>query len=182
MDVEQFQFINDLEGRYSVSSEGRVFSHLTGQFRVPVLTKRITLGGNQVKLNLCKANRTKTYRLKRLVAEAFIPNPENKPCIIHINGDHTDCRASNLRWATRSETFKHVFSDTTKLSNFLNGSIRTHSKPVINDLTGLVYPSAASVEQLCGLPRGFATKQINKLAYIKNKEYQFRYLNNKRRV
>ena len=179
MKQETFKFINNLEGRYSVSSEGRVFSHLTGQFRVPVLTKRLTSGGDQVKLYLCKANRTKTYRLKRLVAEASVPNPENKSCVIHINGDHTDCRASNLRWATRSETFKHVFSDTTKLSNFLNGSIRTHSKPVINDLTGLRYPSAVSAEQLLGLNQGFVTSQINKKAYKNNTSYQFRYLEQK---
>ena len=180
MKQETFKFINNLEGRYSVSSEGRVFSHLTGQFRVPVLTKRLTSGGDQVKLNLCKANRTKTYRLKRLVAEAFIPNPSNKPCVIHINGDITDCRASNLRWSTQSEVFNHVFTDEVKLNNLKDANRRRLSRPVINDLTGLVYPSAASVEQLCGLPRGFATKQINKLAYQTNKQYRFRYLEESR--
>ena len=176
MKQESFRFIQGQEGRYSVSSEGRVFSHLRGIFRVPVLTKRITSGGDQVKLNLCKANRTKTYRLKRLVAEAFVPNPENKPCVIHINGDHTDCRASNLRWATRSETFKHVFSDVDKLYNYRNGALKAHIKPVINDLTGLVYPSGVAAESLCELTKGFVTKQINKRAHQTNKQYRFRYL------
>ena len=176
MRQETFKFIEDLEGRYSISSEGRVFSHLRGHFRVPVLTKRITDGGDQVKLNLCKANRTKTYRLKRLVAEAFVPNPSNKPCVIHINGDITDCRASNLRWSTQSEVFNHVFTDEVKLNNLKDANRRRLSRPVINDLTGLVYPSGKAAESLCKLQRGFVTSQINGKAYKNNNRYQFRYL------
>lgn len=42
-------------------------------------------------------------RIHRLVAEIYIPNPDNKPCIDHINGDKHDNRACNLRWVTYSE-------------------------------------------------------------------------------
>lgn len=45
----------------------------------------------------------KTHRLHRLVALAFIPNPDNKPEIDHINRDKSDNRVINLRWATRLE-------------------------------------------------------------------------------
>ena len=175
-DTEQFTWIKNFEGRYSISNHGRVFSHLTGAFRVPVFTNRITSGGRQVKLNLCKANRTKTFRLKRLVAEAFIPNLDNKPCIIHINGNPQDCRASNLRYATRKETFEHVFSDTEKMTNYRNGAIKSHSKPVINDLTGLKYQSGSAAEQLLGLSQGFVTSQIQGKAYKNNNKCQFRYI------
>lgn len=45
----------------------------------------------------------KTYNLHRIIAELFIPNPENKPCVDHINRIRTDNRINNLRWATYSE-------------------------------------------------------------------------------
>lgn len=125
MKTERFKFIKNFEGRYSISSEGRVFSHLSETFRIPVLTKRITEGGEQVKINLCKACRVTTFRIKRLVAQAFIPNPENKPEVININGNPMDCRVENLKWVTKPERFKHVFADTGKLRNFRSARHKT---------------------------------------------------------
>ena len=50
----------------------------------------------------CKLN-GKSYLKHRIIAKQFIPNPENKQEVDHINGDKTDNRIENLRWATRSE-------------------------------------------------------------------------------
>ena len=44
-----------------------------------------------------------TFNLHRAVAELFVPNPENKPCVDHINTDRSDNRACNLRWVTAKE-------------------------------------------------------------------------------
>lgn len=54
-------------------------------------------------VDLCNDEQHKVYDIHKLIALAFIPNPENKPCVDHINGDKTDNRVLNLRWVTYKE-------------------------------------------------------------------------------
>ena len=59
---------------------------------------------------LQKNGKRRTFRLHRLVADAFISNPEGKSQVNHKNGNKQDNRAENLEWATVSENMKHKFS------------------------------------------------------------------------
>lgn len=84
-------------GLYKVSNYGRVKS-----VKKQLVLKTSGSGNRYKTVALCNGMR-KTFRLHRLVAAAFIPNPDNKPCIDHIDGDRANNHADNLRWVTYLE-------------------------------------------------------------------------------
>ena len=86
------------EGLYEVSYDGNVYSHHTGKDLKP----RLNTEGYPI-VELCKDGQRKCVRIHRLIAQAFIPNPENKPYVDHINRIRNDNRLENLRWVTCSE-------------------------------------------------------------------------------
>ena len=63
-----------------------------------------------LQVRLCKFGKSKTYKVHRLVAQAFIPNPDNKPCVDHKNTNRKDNRECNLRWVTPKENSNNPLS------------------------------------------------------------------------
>lgn len=91
---------------YLISNYGRVKSLRKEQERILKLSH--TKDG-YVKCGITIKGSSCRFRVNRLVAEAFIPNPENKPTVNHIDGNKYNNRADNLEWATKSEQMKHAY-------------------------------------------------------------------------
>lgn len=100
---EEWKDIEGYEGLYQISNYGRVKSlnyKRTGQEKILKLSK--DKKGYFV-INLSIKGKTKVFKVHRLVAKAFIPNPENKPNVDHINTIRTKNEVWNLRWVTQKE-------------------------------------------------------------------------------
>ena len=88
---------------YLIYPEGRVYSKKNDKF----LKHHIGTTGYYY-VSLCKDGKAKKYKIHRLVAIHYIPNPDNKPQVDHINRNTLDNRVENLRWATRSENMQNT--------------------------------------------------------------------------
>ncbi|WP_353990062.1 HNH endonuclease [Pediococcus argentinicus] len=71
--------------------------------------KRVRSTHYDLRIELWKNGKHKTYLVSRLVALAFNPNPENKPCINHLDGNTFNNKPSNLEWCTYRENQMHAF-------------------------------------------------------------------------
>ena len=106
---EIWKDIKGYENKYQVSNQGNVRSLNYNHTEKPrnLKLKINKYGFAEVKLS--KNNKTKDFMVARLVAEAFIPNPENKPQIMHISKDGTNNNVTNLKWAYNSEIKFHMY-------------------------------------------------------------------------
>jgi|WetSurMetagenome_2_1015567.scaffolds.fasta_scaffold29510_4 hypothetical protein len=119
---EVWKWIKGFEGKYQVSSEGRVKSFLKTK------QGKILAESNDTKnykiIGLCK----KTKKIHRLVAQAFICNSENKPQINHINCDKSDNSVYNLEWVTNKENAKHAINN--GIFAFIKGGDSHHNAKI----------------------------------------------------
>lgn len=140
---EVWKDIPDYEGIYQASTLGRIKSLEK--------TLKSRFGFRKMKGKILKVNEkpngycyvilqdnlnTKTFRLHKLIALTFIPNPENKPQLNHINGIKTDNSVDNLEWCTAKENTNHSILN--KLRNQLVA--KSHfSKLAENDVLDIRY-------------------------------------------
>lgn len=130
--MEIWKDVEGYEGYYQVSSLGRIKSlervvaRSTGKtivFKESILSPS-SYPGEYSRVYLFVNSKKKSKYIHRLIAQAFIPNLENKPEVNHKDGDKSNNNKSNLEWATRSENMRHAV-DTKLLINKRGEEVHT---------------------------------------------------------
>jgi hypothetical protein len=114
MEIEVFKSIPECNNMYQVSNYGNVRSLKFG--KVKLLNPTISKVGYYV-VNIHNKKQT-THLVHRLVAKVFIPNPENKRTINHIDGNKLNNKLSNLEWATDGENHKHAYKTGLRVGSY----------------------------------------------------------------
>lgn len=153
---ELWKDVEGYEGTYQVSNLGMVKSldRLTTdnrRLKGKLLAKTNSKG--YIKVTLTNKNKSDNRDIHRLVAQAFIPNPENKPQVNHIDEDKTNNIVSNLEWVTAKENMNH---GTRRKRSSLKQSIK-----IVCVTTGKVYNSIADASRDLNLNSGTISKIIN---------------------
>jgi hypothetical protein len=173
---EIWKDIKSYKGFYQVSSLGRVRSldrvqMIKNRWNDDLMMRKIK--GKLLKIaidsrgypivSLSKNGTWITKSVHRLVAIAFIPNPENKPEINHISHDPTDNSISNLEWSTRSENSIH-----SKYHDCINRRLsKNRFSLILNTKTGVFFYSEKEAADAHGLKKTTLRMYLNKLC--KNK-------------
>ena len=155
----------DFTGRFLVSNKGRVKN---------ILNRQVTYGsateGSYKRIQIDSV----LHSVHRMVATTFIPNPENKPTVDHINTIRTDNRVENLRWFTQSEQMNdnEITRERHRNSSKRNAEIANNStkKKVYCITTNRIFNSirdamdeynikcSAAIGECCSSKRGYAGK------------------------
>jgi predicted XRE-type DNA-binding protein len=178
--MEEWKSIVDYEGYYDVStmgnvrrssrvqvySDGRIF-----HFNKKIISKYICNNGYYT-VGLTRDSKTIQYSIHRIMAIAFIPNPDNKPEVNHKDGIKLNNTLDNLEWNTTKENAIHAVLNGLTPIGEKRWNAKLSNEQVINIrklfFTNKIRQSAIS--KLYGVPRRCISKIINNITYkyIKN--------------
>lgn len=108
--------IKGFEGLYEISNAGNIRSFHSREAKT---LKTWESKDGYIRVSLRKNSKIYSKLVHRLVAKTFIPNPENKPQVNHIDGDKTNNKIDNLEWCTAKENIQHAYD--TGLHKLLKG-------------------------------------------------------------
>lgn len=147
MDNEIWKDIAGYEGLYQVSNFGRVKSlNYNGSRKDKIMVPYNVHGYRRIRIS--REKQAVSVGVHRLVAQAFILNPENKPQVNHIDGDKSNNNVSNLEWVNSSENTRHAYR---VLGHRASGG--RPKKRIKNLDTGEIFSSVKEAATLTGTNR-----------------------------
>ena len=156
---------------YIISKSGIIYSTLKKRILSKSLDKR-----GYVRVNLFVNGKTKSMFVHRLIAMSYIPNPDNKPQVNHINGIKTDNRIENLEWCTNMENQEHAFRIGLRKKGKNHGiknnkNRQPKNKVLLDKNTGVYYNSIREAAEILGYNKGtikdyISGKRTNKTSLI----------------
>lgn len=153
--------VKDFEGYY-ISECGKVISY---KFKKPRIMKTFYGSSGYEGIKLCKNNKITHKMIHRLVGEAFVSNPDNKPEIHHKDNNPKNNHYSNLEWVTRKENLKHSYHTLPPTRNFKKCELHHQEKGFIKSfddkLSACDYASAK-----------FGCSKTSLMKYLKTGEYK----------
>lgn len=153
---DEWRDIPGYEGLYRISKSGKIVSYPKQRNRREVeLKPRFTWDG-YFTVGLWKNGSQKTYKIHKLVAMTFIPNPNGFPVINHIDGCKTNNDVSNLEWCTRSDNDHHAFKMGLRTSPFAKEAKLTKEDVKYirqNHRIHGAYPSASDLSKQFGVSK-----------------------------
>lgn len=159
MNKEEKEIFREIDGfpDYEISNLGRVCSF---KGRYPRILKPRKNRDGYPYVILCTSRKHVTKTVHRLVAEAFVPNPENKPQVNHIDEDKENNMAENLEWVTCRENINHGTGVKRSAESRMNH--KSYSKSVVQYTPDGVflaeYPSIKEAERVTGIDHSLISK------------------------
>lgn len=159
--------------RYKVCRDGQIMNVETG-----LILKPIEQSTGYMHVTLCDEHKCQQMSVHRVVAKAFVPNPNNYSQVNHIDGDKTNNRADNLEWCTNSQNMKHAYATglqrpiPEQIEASLRKSAEVRRVPVRDIKTGKKYDSVTDCAQHVGLTRSAVSMHITG----RNKQPRFEYV------
>lgn len=144
--TEKWKDVDGYDGLYKVSTLGRV----KGKHRIKSQQDN---GKGYLMVRLNKNGESRWHLVHRLVAKAFIENPQNKPTVNHIDGNRKNNKFNNLEWATYSENNLHSYRS--------NGRKSALAVPIYCIETGKIYKSSYDASKDTGIPQSSINRCAN---------------------